>query len=75
MASGSDTARFDGSSFAGRERLVETRSPIEETIDQIVRIEQRDSLAMSFSDRIADRITALSGSMLFVWLHVAWFAA
>jgi uncharacterized membrane protein len=27
------------------------------------------------SDRLADRITRFSGSMLFVALHVAWFAA
>ena len=26
-------------------------------------------------DRIADRITAFAGSMAFVYLHVAWFAA
>ena len=25
-------------------------------------------------DRVADRITAFAGSMLFVYLHVAWFA-
>ena len=28
----------------------------------------------SFEDRVADRITAFSGSMRFVWLHAIWFA-
>jgi uncharacterized membrane protein len=28
----------------------------------------------SFENRIADRITAFSGSMRFVWLHAIWFA-
>src|SRR4051794_18584838 len=28
----------------------------------------------SFDDRLADRITTFSGSMHFVYLHVAWFA-
>src|SRR5262245_11306120 len=30
--------------------------------------------AMSFSNRLADRITAFSGSMRFVVLHVIWFS-
>jgi uncharacterized membrane protein len=30
---------------------------------------------LSFENRIADRITAFSGSMRFVWLHVVWFTA
>jgi uncharacterized membrane protein len=29
----------------------------------------------SFENRLADRITTFSGSMRFVYLHVAWFAA
>ena len=45
------------------------------TVEEIVALLQRDRLAMSRSDRIANRITAFSGSMVFVWLHVAWFAA
>jgi uncharacterized membrane protein len=28
----------------------------------------------SLEDRLADRITAFSGSMRFVWLHAIWFA-
>jgi len=30
--------------------------------------------AMSFSNRLADRITAFSGSMKFVLIHVIWFS-
>jgi uncharacterized membrane protein len=44
------------------------------SVREILRLEQRDRIAMSPSDRIADHITALSGSMLYVWVHVAWFA-
>jgi uncharacterized membrane protein len=31
--------------------------------------------AESFQNRIADRITAFSGSMRFIYIHIAWFAA
>src|SRR5262245_41135036 len=31
--------------------------------------------AQSFENRLADRITAFSGSMRFVWIHAIWFAA
>ena len=44
------------------------------TVEEIVRLENRDQSAMGFSDRIASKITAFSGSMLYVWLHVAWFS-
>ncbi|HEY4383609.1 MAG TPA: DUF1003 domain-containing protein [Ktedonobacteraceae bacterium] len=42
--------------------------------EEIVQVEQRERLAMSLSDRLADKITAFSGSMVYVWLHVFWFA-
>lgn len=41
------------------------------TINDIVKLE---SLEKTVSERIADKIAAFTGSMLFVWLHVAWFA-
>jgi uncharacterized membrane protein len=44
------------------------------TVEEIIRLENRDHSAMGFSDRVASRITAFSGSMLYVWLHVAWFS-
>ena len=47
---------------------------IAETIEEIVRLENRDRRYMGFSDSLASMITAFSGSMLYVWLHVAWFA-
>jgi uncharacterized membrane protein len=70
----SDSARLQGPSLDGRRRITAQHGPIEETIEQIIRIEQREKHAMSWSDRIADVITAFSGSMLFVGLHVVWFA-
>ncbi|MGH9195748.1 MAG: DUF1003 domain-containing protein, partial [Acidimicrobiia bacterium] len=44
------------------------------TIEEIARLESRDHDQMGFSDRVASKVTAFSGSMLYVWLHVAWFA-
>ena len=38
-------------------------------------MEQRERVAMSFSDQIADSVTALSGSMACVAFNAAWFAA
>ncbi len=38
-----------------------------------MQLSQRDRLAMSRADRVADTITAFSGSMLFVLLHAVWF--
>lgn len=49
--------------------------PVARNIEEIVKLGQRDRLAMTFSDRIADWMTAFSGSMVYVWLHVAWFGA
>jgi uncharacterized membrane protein len=37
-------------------------------------IEEARKRRQSIDDRIADRVTAFSGSMRFVWLHVLWFA-
>lgn len=51
-----------------------THQPVRRTVTDVVRLEQRNRSAMSRSDRLADRITALSGSMPFVYLHVVWFA-
>jgi uncharacterized membrane protein len=36
-------------------------------------VEHARERATSFNNRLADRITAFSGSMRFVWLHVIWF--
>ena len=47
---------------------------IADSIEEIVRLEGRDREDMAFSDHLASKITAFSGSMFYVWLHVAWFA-
>jgi uncharacterized membrane protein len=44
-----------------------------ETVHEMVELEQRQKVEMTFSDRIADAITIFAGSMLYVWLHVIWF--
>jgi uncharacterized membrane protein len=46
-----------------------------DTVYDIARLENRDRAEMGWSDHLADVITAFSGSMLFVFLHVAWFGA
>ena len=46
---------------------------ISKNVEDIIRIENADREGMGWSDHTADAITALAGSMLFVFLHVAWF--
>jgi uncharacterized membrane protein len=46
-----------------------------QTIHEMVEVEARDRIKISVSDKIANSISGFAGSMLFVWLHVAWFAA
>jgi uncharacterized membrane protein len=45
-----------------------------QTVREVVALEQRDDVGMDWSDRLADVMTAFSGSMLFVGLHGIWFA-
>jgi uncharacterized membrane protein len=52
-----------------------THRPVRRTVAEIVRLEQRDRIGMRRSDRLADWITGFSGSMPFVYLHVAWFVS
>jgi uncharacterized membrane protein len=47
---------------------------VAETIEEIVGLENRDRLYMGLSDKLANKITAFSGSMFYVWLHVVWFS-
>jgi uncharacterized membrane protein len=44
-----------------------------QNVKDIINLEKRDRIAMNMSDRIASTITAFSGSMLYVVLHVIWF--
>src|SRR6476659_8391893 len=37
-------------------------------------VKEAEKRAASTQNRIADRITAFSGSMLFVYIHVVWFS-
>jgi uncharacterized membrane protein len=46
---------------------------VADSIEEIVRLGTRDREEMGFSDHVASKITSFSGSMLYVWLHVAWF--
>jgi len=41
----------------------------------ILRLRKKAARQRGVQDRIADFITAFSGSMQFLWLHVIWFAA
>lgn len=56
-----------------RQTRPSTTDPVEDNIEELVHLSQRGRLAMSFSDRLADRLTAFSGSMVFVALHALWF--
>lgn len=44
-------------------------------VEEIVRLEQRYKLKMGWSDQLASLITAFTGSMLFVAIHVVWIGA
>ncbi len=45
------------------------------TVREMVDLEQRDNIRMTLGDNLAKAITGAAGSMLYVWLHVAWFSA
>jgi len=47
---------------------------LEELLPNPVLLEHARDRRQSFENRIADRITAFSGSMQFVYLHIVWFA-
>ena len=48
---------------------------IADSVAEVVELEKRNRVEMTRSDRLADLITAFSGSMLFVGVHVIWFSA
>jgi uncharacterized membrane protein len=43
-------------------------------VDTVIRLEREVRERRTTSDLIIDSITAFCGSMLFVWVHVVWFA-
>ncbi len=47
---------------------------IERNIRTIIRLRLKTSRERSVQDRAADAITSFSGSMVFVYLHIAWFS-
>src|SRR6185295_16080422 len=47
---------------------------IERNIRTIIQLRLKASGERSSQDRIADAITSFSGSMAFVYLHLAWFS-
>jgi len=63
-----------GEQPGSRAHRLGTHRPVRHTVTEIVRLEQRDRLGMRRSDRLADWITGFSGSMPFVYLHLAWFS-
>lgn len=48
---------------------------IERNIRTIIHLRMKASHERSLQERIADAITSFSGRMVFVYVHVAWFAA
>jgi len=48
---------------------------IERNIRTMIRLRVKASRERQPQDRVADAITAFSGSMAFVYLHIAWFSA
>jgi uncharacterized membrane protein len=48
---------------------------IERNIRTITRLRLQTARERHVQDRLADAITSLSGSMLFVYLHILWFGA
>jgi uncharacterized membrane protein len=47
--------------------------PVARNVEEIARIEARDRVRMAWPERLANVITAFTGSMFFVALHAAWF--
>ena len=47
---------------------------VAQNIDQLIAKQQAEQGRRNWQVRLSDAITAFSGSMLFVWLHVAWFS-
>jgi uncharacterized membrane protein len=49
--------------------------PEQQNINTIARLEHETLHTRSFANRISDTITRFSGSMVFILLHLLWFAA
>ncbi len=47
---------------------------VRRNVETIARLEEAVKEQRSPGDRVADTITAFCGSMIFVWVHIAWFS-
>jgi uncharacterized membrane protein len=47
----------------------------EQNVDTVIRLEREVRERRTSMDRAIDMVTAFCGSVTFVWVHVAWFAA
>jgi len=56
-----------------RSALSNSQQHVSTSVDEIASLEAA-SAPQSLSERLSDRITAFSGSMLFILLHAIWFA-
>jgi uncharacterized membrane protein len=59
-------------------QLARTRNPqlaevVERNICTIIELRRQAERSKSLQDRVSDAITAFSGSMVFVYLHILWF--
>ncbi len=55
------------------ETASQTTEGLNANVEEIVRLEQRDRLAMSRSDRVANWFATFSGRISFLLLHAVWF--
>jgi len=61
--------------FEPEEKELEPNKIIQENIGTIIEHRRETARKRSFSDVVADTITDFSGRMLFVSIHIVWFAA
>jgi len=67
--------RARGNSKTEADLADSSRQPdhVVQSIKEVVELEHQDEISMTRSDILARAVTNLSGSMPYVWLHVAWF--
>ena len=70
----SNAATSAGIRRSAQQDLAQVRDKLEIGISPAL-VEHARQRADNAQNRIADRITAFAGSMLFVYLHIIWFAA
>src|SRR5438128_904198 len=54
-------------------RIARENGVLAQSVEEMARMEGRDQVEMSRGEHLATLLTRFSGSMLFVWLHTAWF--